>query len=84
MTRKKSRATAYTTKQLREIYSKNKGYCGHCGKKLAFTNYGRYGKRGAWEVDHSNPLSRGGTNYFRNLMPSCIPCNRKKRDRRRF
>jgi hypothetical protein len=25
-------------------------------------------------------LSRGGTDYFRNLWPSCIDCNREKCD----
>jgi 5-methylcytosine-specific restriction endonuclease McrA len=29
-------------------------------------------------VDHSRALSKGGSNYFRNLNPSCIPCNRSK------
>ena len=56
----------------------------HCRKKLAFTNYGRYGKKGAWEVDHSNPISKGGTDYFRNLVPACVECNRSKGDSRRF
>ncbi|MGD0496198.1 MAG: HNH endonuclease signature motif containing protein [Candidatus Bathyarchaeia archaeon] len=41
---------------------------------------GRLGKRGAWEVDHSRPLSRGGTDYLRNLVPSCVECNRSKGD----
>lgn len=36
------------------------------------------GARGAWEVDPSKSRARGGTNYLRNLMPSCIPCNRAK------
>jgi len=36
------------------------------------------GEKGAWEVDHSKPLSRGGTDYLRNLVPSCIECNCSK------
>lgn len=36
------------------------------------------GERGAWEVDHSVPKSRGGTDYLRNLVPACIDCNRLK------
>ena len=82
--KRKTRKSGYTKKQTRTIYDKNSGYCVHCGKKLAFTNYGKPGRKGAWEVDHSNPLSKGGTNYLRNLVPSCIPCNRKKRNRRRL
>jgi 5-methylcytosine-specific restriction endonuclease McrA len=74
----------YTDEELSYIYDKNNGYCWHCRKKLAFTNYGRYGRKGAWEVDHSNPISKGGTDYFRNLVPACVECNRSKGDSRRF
>ena len=72
----------YTDEELTYIYDKNDGYCWHCDKKLAFTNYGIVGARGAWEVDHSVPIARGGTGYFRNLVPSCISCNRSKGDLR--
>ncbi len=71
----------YTDEQLTEIYDKTGGYCRYCKKKLAFTNYGRAGRKGAWEVDHGNPVSRGGTDYLRNLSPACIDCNRDKSDR---
>lgn len=60
------------------IYDKTDGYCYHCGKKIAWSNYGQSGRRGAWEVDHSKPRSRGGTDHLNNLVPSCIPCNRSK------
>jgi len=62
------------------VFDKNNGCCWHCGKKLAWKNYSKPRERGAWEVDHSRPLSRGGTDYFRNLVPACIECNRSKRD----
>jgi hypothetical protein len=68
----------YTGEVLSYIYDKNDGYCWYCNKKLAFTNHGTLGERGAWEVDHSVPKSRGGTNYLRNLVPACIECNRQK------
>jgi len=71
---------AYTEEELNDIYDKNDGYCHICGKKLAFTNYGIVGARGAWEVDHSVPRSRGGSNLMRNLLPACISCNRSKGD----
>lgn len=71
---------AYTDDELNYIYDKNDGYCHICGKKLAFSNYGQFGERAAWEVDHSNPKSRGGSDYLRNLLPACITCNRSKRD----
>jgi len=68
----------YTDEELSYVFDKNDGYCWHCGKKLAWKNYGRPRERGAWEVDHSLPLSRGGTDYLRNLVPACIECNRIK------
>lgn len=68
----------YTNDRLNDIYDKNDGRCWHCGIQLAFTNYGSLGARGAWEVDHSQPISEGGTDHLNNLVPSCIPCNRKK------
>jgi len=70
----------YTEEDLNYIYDKNDGYCWHCGKKLAFKNYGKPGERGAWEVDHSRPVSRDGTDYLRNLVPACVKCNRSKSD----
>jgi 5-methylcytosine-specific restriction endonuclease McrA len=70
----------YTDEELNDIYDKTDGYCYHCGKKLSWKNYGLSGERGAWEVDHSVPVSQGGTDYLRNLVPSCIECNRRKRD----
>lgn len=68
----------YTDGRLRQIYDKNAGYCWYCGKKLAWRNYGVAGARGAWEVDHGRPRSRGGTEHLNNLHPACIPCNRAK------
>ena len=70
----------YTDDDLSYIYDKTGGYCYHCEKKLAFINYGLFGSKGVWEVDHSNPIARGGTDYLRNLVPSCISCNRSKQD----
>ena len=60
------------------VYEKTGGYCNYCGKKLSFKNYGKVGIRGAWEIDHSRPKSKGGSDYLRNLVPACISCNRDK------
>ena len=73
----------YSKKELEEIYHKTGGYCPICGKKLAFKNYAKKRKKAPWEVDHSNPVSNGGTEYKRNLRPTCISCNRKKGSKRR-
>ena len=61
------------------IYDRTNGRCHLCGKKLSFQNYARPGEKGAWEIEHSRPRARGGTDYLRNLLPACIRCNRSKR-----
>lgn len=35
------------------------------------------------ELDHRQPLSRGGDNHHLNLQWACLPCNRSKGNRRR-
>lgn len=72
----------FSDEVLIEVYGKTNGYCHYCGKKLSFVNYGRKGFHGAWEIDHSKPKSRGGSDYLRNLVPACIECNRLKDDSR--
>jgi len=69
---------AYDNDTLNQIYDRTNGRCHICGKKLSFVNYARPRRRGAWEVEHSNPKVKGGTNYLRNLFPACINCNREK------
>jgi 5-methylcytosine-specific restriction endonuclease McrA len=61
-----------------KVYEKTDGCCHLCHKKIAKKNYGVIGTRGAWEVDHSKPASKGGSNHINNYQPACIPCNRKK------
>ena len=77
---KKRLSRRFSNDDLNDVYDKNNGYCWHCDKKLSFNNYGKGRAKGAWEVDHSIPLSRGGTDSFRNWVPSCISCNRSKGD----
>jgi hypothetical protein len=45
-------------------------YCGYFGDEL--------------ECDHVHPISRGGTNELGNLITSCGPCNKSKRDKLLF
>ena len=42
-----------------------------------------YGKKGpkSWEIDHSRPKSKGGTNSSRNLQALQTRANREKGDR---
>lgn len=61
-----------------KVYEKTDGCCHLCHKKIAKKNYGVIGARGAWEIDHSKPASKGGSNHMNNYQPACIACNRKK------
>lgn len=71
----------YDDETLSAIFDKTSGQCEYCTKLLAWSNYGLRGRRGAWEVDHSVPVSHGGTDHLNNLFAACIPCNREKRAR---
>lgn len=64
--------------QLGRVYRRTSGYCHLCHSKLARKNYGRPGKKGAWEIEHSVPRSKGGTDHPNNLYPACVGCNRDK------
>ena len=66
--------------RLRQILDKNDGYCRLCGKQLSLGNHGAKVGRGRWQVDHSIPVSRGGTDHLNNLWPMCSDCNQKKAD----
>lgn len=68
----------FNEEELNRIYERTSGYCHICHKKLAFKNYGKVGARASWEVEHSNPQAKGGSNHLNNLYPACISCNRSK------
>ena len=68
----------YDKTLLTQIYRRTSGYCHLCHSKLAFKNYGRSDDRGAWEVEHSVPRSKGGTDHLNNLFAACVTCNRDK------
>ena len=69
---------AFDTERQDVIFRKTDGNCHICRKKLARKNYGAVGARGAWEVEHSIPRVKGGSNHLNNLYPACISCNRSK------
>lgn len=72
---------AFDNDTLKRIFERSDGVCHLCRKKLAFRNYGQNGGRGAWEVEHSNARSNGGTDRLNNLYPAHIACNRSKGDK---
>lgn len=68
----------YTKEFKRKVFDKTAGRCHLCGGGLFFNNFGTLGKRGAWEFEHSNLRSKGGTDHLNNLMPAHIDCNNSK------
>ncbi len=67
------------TIKLRErIFNKTNGRCHLCRCQLNFENYGKSNPKDSWEVEHSVPRTKGGTDRLSNLYASCIPCNRSK------
>jgi 5-methylcytosine-specific restriction endonuclease McrA len=70
---------AYNDDVLRLIYRKTDGRCHLCRRAVRYALYGAYEKRAGWEVDHSNPRAKGGTDRRNNLLPACCTCNRTKR-----
>lgn len=68
----------YSADEIRAIYDRTRGKCHLCHKQLSIANYGLHRERGAWQVDHSVPVSRNGTDHGNNLKPACIPCNLHK------
>lgn len=69
---------SYDKATIRRIYRRTDGYCHICSKKVSLINYGRLGRKGAWEVEHSLAQVKGGTDHLNNLYPACIACNRSK------
>ena len=65
---------------LQRIFEKTGGRCHLTGQPLTFKNYGIFGAPGGWEIDHSIPVSRGGTDHLNNLYPALISANRAKCD----
>lgn len=68
----------YEIEDLQLIFDRTDGHCHICHIRLVFTNRGYPERRGAWEVEHSRPQSKGGTDHRNNLYAACFECNRAK------
>ena len=51
------------------------------GNVIRHASYGTTGEYG-WEIDHKNPVSKGGTDHQRNLQPLHWQENREKGDKK--
>lgn len=65
----------YSVERREEIFARTDGRCHICGRRLVFSAYGR---PGGWEVEHSKPVSAGGSDRLSNLYAAHIVCNREK------
>lgn len=63
----------YTKEDIEFIYSLQKGECYFCGQEL-----GTQGEKGAFHIDHLNPIAKGGDNWPNNLCLACEQCNKRK------
>jgi hypothetical protein len=66
---------AYSTERRGQIFARTDGRCHICWRRLVFSTYGQ---SGGWEVEHSIPVSSGGSNRLSNLYPAHTVCNRQK------
>ena len=60
----------HTITDIKKLFTKQRGIC-ICGVDLGIS----------YHVDHKTPLSRGGSDWPRNLQLLCPPCNYSKRNR---
>ena len=69
--RKAQAEGTHTAEDIARIYRAQRGRCAYCRQEV--------GKD--FDVDHIQPLSKGGTNWPANLQITCHLCNRKKKAR---
>lgn len=67
--REKGAEGFFTLEDIGRITSAQKGRCAYCRRRRVLS------------VDHIIPLSRGGSNWPRNIQMACRPCNAGKKDK---
>ena len=69
---KKKPKTEHISKKLRfEVFKRDQFQCVYCGKTPPEITL---------EIDHIEPVSKGGENGINNLVSACFVCNRGKRN----
>lgn len=58
----------HTTEDIASIMRAQRGRCAYCRDPM----------NGIYHVDHITPISKGGTNWRRNIQLTCITCNLTK------
>lgn len=71
MANKKGAEGKHTAEDVKKLYEEQKALCNICD--CAISEY--------YEVDHIDPISKGGTNWPSNLQLLCLYCNRSKNNK---
>lgn len=69
--RERNAEGSHTVEDIKSIYAAQKGKCACCGRKVG----------DVFQIDHIQPLSKGGRNDRRNLQITCPECNWSKHAR---
>lgn len=54
------------------VFFKTEGHCASCDAEKDFDD------GAGWQIDHINPVYRGGKTNFHNLQMLCVPCHTEK------
>lgn len=73
LARKKGAGGSYSWRDVVRIWHHQRGECARCGN-----GFGKKPEDRGFHVDHITPLSRGGSNWPRNLQLLCEGCNCSK------
>ena len=63
------RRKAFPASLKRELHKKQAGKCMYCGRKTSID---------LMDIDHKNPVAKGGSDQKRNLQLLCRSCNTRK------
>ena len=65
---------------LEDVLAKSNGHCWYCGKTITIDSRFQKVTSDTYAIDHFVPSSKGGSDDFSNLVPSCWTCNVIKKD----
>jgi 5-methylcytosine-specific restriction endonuclease McrA len=63
---------------IKQTYRHN---CAYCGKSLIEFSYDAHVRAAMVTMDHVIPVKRGGNHTWSNIVPVCLSCNARKRDK---